>query len=396
VNPTAIRPARQPGQIQQNQKEPLMTDPVYNRLARHLDDLPGGFPATESGVEKRILNRLFTPEEARLALYTTLISEPPRVVARRAGMGVDEAARQLEAMAKKGLLLRVEETPGAPEYMAAQYVVGIWEFHVNDLDPDLIRDMDEYKPHLMETAWIKPQLRTIPVEQSVAADLHVTTYERAEALVENHTVFSINPCICRKERRIVGKGCGRPVESCLTFGSAAEYAIANGYGRACSKEEVLAFLKKADDLAMVLQPGNSKDVNFICCCCGCCCGVLTTLKKLPRPAERVSSPFLARADAETCSGCGLCEERCQMDAIAMVDGRVSLNTDRCIGCGLCVTTCPAGSLTLERKPEPVQAKVPKDAVAAAIAHSRARGKLGTAELVKLVVKSKMDRLLAPR
>jgi Na+-translocating ferredoxin:NAD+ oxidoreductase subunit B len=39
-----------------------MTQTVYEQLARHLDDLPAGYPATESGVELRILRRLFTPE----------------------------------------------------------------------------------------------------------------------------------------------------------------------------------------------------------------------------------------------------------------------------------------------------------------------------------------------
>ena len=28
--------------------------------------------------------------------------------------------------------------------MAAQYIVGIWEFQVNDLDKELIQDMEEY------------------------------------------------------------------------------------------------------------------------------------------------------------------------------------------------------------------------------------------------------------
>ena len=37
---------------------------VYTRLREHLDRLPAGFPATESGVELRILKRLFTPDEA--------------------------------------------------------------------------------------------------------------------------------------------------------------------------------------------------------------------------------------------------------------------------------------------------------------------------------------------
>jgi hypothetical protein len=42
---------------------------VYEALREHLDSLPAGFPATESGVEIRILKRLFSPEEAELARH---------------------------------------------------------------------------------------------------------------------------------------------------------------------------------------------------------------------------------------------------------------------------------------------------------------------------------------
>ncbi len=45
---------------------------IYRKLAQHLDDLPAGFPSTESGVELRILRRLFTPENGR----TRLTSDP--------------------------------------------------------------------------------------------------------------------------------------------------------------------------------------------------------------------------------------------------------------------------------------------------------------------------------
>jgi ferredoxin len=36
---------------------------VYRALREHLDSLPAGFPATSSGVEIRILKRLFNPAE---------------------------------------------------------------------------------------------------------------------------------------------------------------------------------------------------------------------------------------------------------------------------------------------------------------------------------------------
>ena len=41
-------------------------DDIYTQLAHFLDSLPAGYPSTESGVELRILRKLFTPEEAAL------------------------------------------------------------------------------------------------------------------------------------------------------------------------------------------------------------------------------------------------------------------------------------------------------------------------------------------
>jgi len=43
----------------------MMDSKHYTNLAEHLDKLPGGFPPSETGAEIRLLERLFTPEEAR-------------------------------------------------------------------------------------------------------------------------------------------------------------------------------------------------------------------------------------------------------------------------------------------------------------------------------------------
>ncbi|MBW2077453.1 MAG: hypothetical protein JRI71_07875 [Deltaproteobacteria bacterium] len=155
---------------------------IYQKLAHHLDNLPGGFPPTENGVELRILRRLFSPEEAELALHLTLIPEEPRVIARRAKIEIDEAADRLEEMAGKGLIFRLQFAERPPRYMASQYAIGIWEYHVNDLDPQLIRDMNDYIPAFfdMETWKKAPQLRTVPVRKSIDTTREVLTYENAE------------------------------------------------------------------------------------------------------------------------------------------------------------------------------------------------------------------------
>jgi electron transport complex protein RnfB len=369
---------------------------IFRKLAKHLDNLPGGFPPTESGVEMRILRRLFRPEEAELATHLTLIPEEARVIARRAKMPVSDAAARLDEMARKGLVFNIASNKRAALYMAAQFVIGIWEYHVNDLDPELIRDMNEYLPALVAPWEKSPQLRTIPVGRSITAEMNVLPYEMAERLISEQKHFLVAPCICRKEHKMVGKGCDKPEESCLVLGWGVDYYRRNGIGRVITKEETLEILKRADEAGLVLQPSNAKKIVNICCCCGCCCQVLKNVKQHPRPASLVSSPFVVAHNTETCKSCGKCIPRCQMEALYLDGDRVVLQSERCIGCGLCVSTCPTRSLTLVRKPETEQPEVPRDIVEASLKLARSRGKLGALSLAKMQLQSKLDRLLAAK
>ena len=376
-----------------------MASDVYERLARFLDDLPAGFPATDSGVGLRILRRLFTPEEAELALYLTLLAEPARVIARRARIPVEEATQRLEEMERKGLMFVYHRDGREPKYMATHFAVGIYEFQVNRLNPELVQDLEEFKPAWFDqTGWGRaPQLRTVPVGESIDAQVEVMPYERAEALVRDQKRFAVGPCICRQEAQIAGRGCDMPMETCLIMGSAATYYVHNGLGRTIDQAEALAILTRAEEAGLVLQPSNAQKAMNICTCCGCCCGILTNVKRHPRPASLVASPFVAALDAEACEGCGACELRCQMEAVYLAsDGRASLDLDRCIGCGLCVPTCPTGALSLARKPRAEQPFVPRDLVDMNIKLGQARHKLTVPGMVSMLVRSKMDRLLAPR
>ena len=375
-----------------------MTADVYERLAEHLDNLPAGYPRTESGVEMRILRQLFTPEEAELAVSLSLIEEEARVVARRAKLPVAEVAGRLEAMEKKGLIFSFQRDGSPPKYQATPFAVGFYEFQVNRLDPENVKDYEEYLSSWLDhDLWAKiPQTRTIPVGESIDAEAEILSYERAEELVRAHRRFAVAPCICRRERRIAGEGCDKPLESCLSFGTAAKYYVRNELGREISREEALQILQGAEKAGLVLQPGNAKKPQFICACCGCCCGILGNIKRHPRPAEIVSSPFVAAVDVDECDACGICETRCQMEAISVDTGYALVDLGRCIGCGLCVTTCPSEAIVLTRKPAAEQRPVPRDVVDTNIKLAQARGKLGAGEMVAMFVKSRVDRLLAPR
>jgi electron transport complex protein RnfB len=350
-----------------------MTD-AYQFLAQHLDRLPGGFPATASGVELRILKRLFTPQEAVIAAGLTLMPEPAEPIADRLHMEAKSLAETLYAMSRKGLIFRL--TKGEkPLYMAAQFVIGIWEYHVNDLDRDLIADFNEYAPHLMKDTLAKTrtqQLRVVPVSQSLSADMKVMPYEVAEEIIRTQKKIVVAPCICRKEHHMAGKGCDFPLETCFSFGAGAHYYEENGWGRAISQDQALNILKQGIEAGLVLQPGNSQKPVNICMCCGCCCQILKNLKRLDAPAAVVASNWFAAVDETACTACQSCAQRCQMDAITVGEtARIDLN--RCIGCGLCVAACQFEAMALMEKDPSRRATPPKNTVETYVRIAQERG-----------------------
>ncbi len=76
-----------------SEKEEKLSLNVYTKLREHLDELPAGFPATETGVEIRILKRLFDPAEAELARHVTMKLEPASAIALRARVDEKKAGK---------------------------------------------------------------------------------------------------------------------------------------------------------------------------------------------------------------------------------------------------------------------------------------------------------------
>jgi len=338
----------------------IIEEVIYKKLAEHLDHLPNGFSSSDPTADLRLLQRLFSTEEAELAVHLTLDREEARVIAGRADLPLDETEKRLDEMAHKGLIFSVQQEDYSTLYQAVPFVIGIFEFQINHLSKDLIRDLAYYwraRDEKADTETI-PQIRTIPIGESIDPHLEVFSYEQVHALVTSKHRFAVAPCICRRTAKMTGGGCGAPEESCLVFDEWTDYYIRDGRGRPIDRSEVFEILKRADHANLVLQPSNSKDPCFICCCCGCCCGILGGLKNHPKPSEVVASAFIAVLDTGHCTGCWVCLERCQMQALTEEINRVVLNTNRCIGCGLCVSTCPSEALTLVRKAEQVQKEIP--------------------------------------
>ncbi len=330
----------------------MATADVYEQLREHLDNLPVGYPKTKSGVELRILRRLFTKEEAEMAMHLTYSPETVDTIAKRANRPTKEIEPLLEQLANKGLIFRSRKG-GVTHYRAEWFVIGIYEHQVKNMTKELAEDFEQYMDEALRDELVENahphQLRIIPINDSLSPSVNVLPYEDAREIIKRQSKIAVAPCVCRVEKDALGQGCDKPKESCIIFSTGAYYYIENGYGREITTDEALEILDNAQEEGLVCSPSNDQKGFVICNCCGCCCGILTNLKKLPKPSLILASNYYAEVDIDSCTACETCLDRCQMDAISIEGDVANIDLDYCIGCGLCVTTCSPEALSLKQK-----------------------------------------------
>jgi len=335
-------------------------DQVYIKLQKHLDNQAVGFPATKTGVEIRILKHIFTPEEAEIASFLSYKFEPLEIIHSRVEhlvASLDELEKTLDRIQKKGGI-EFKTKNGKKHYCNAPLLIGMYEFQLNRLTPEFIKDFDDYTSdknfgiEFLSTEL--PQMRTIPVAKSIKPQHNVSTFDEVTTLLqEAEEPFAILECICRKKKSIEGKSCDVTdrKDTCLAIGSMADMVLLSGTGREISRNEAMSIIDRNQKQGLVLQPSNTEKAEFICSCCGCCCGMLDLHKNLPKPLDFWASNFQAVVDTDTCEGCGTCEEWCQVGAVSVSENNqhAVVDLNRCLGCGVCVSNCPTESISLFKK-----------------------------------------------
>lgn len=349
-----------------------MNDDLYGRLADALNALPNGFPRTATGVELRILQKIFSPEEAVLAVQLRGEMEPLDSIAQRLGMAEDEALAALKAMARRGLVWG-DKHEGKRRYRLAPFVVGIYEAHLGQMDHEFAHLFEEYMA-AGGTAGImglQPALHRVVPARGAAKTEWILPYDDVKALLMEGKTFRVRDCICRVQQKLVGKGCDKPVHTCLAFYNIPLPPDPNDV----TLEGALALLDMAEEAALVHTVSNvAQGVNYVCNCCGCCCGILRGITEYGLADSVAAANYYAVVDGETCTGCGICETRCQVGAIAVGgEGVAVVERARCIGCGLCASGCPEEAVALHLKPETEIVHPPEDFAAWERARLRNRG-----------------------
>jgi Na+-translocating ferredoxin:NAD+ oxidoreductase RNF subunit RnfB len=324
----------------------------YQALAERLDRIPNGFPRTKSGVELKILARLFTPEEADLASSMSLKHQPVKTIAENNSLEEFKVKPLLINMVKKGLIdLKKEEGVGL-SFGLIPFVVGFYERQNAKIDKEFAELFEIY----YKEAFYKPMTtdpsvhRIIPIEKTIPVNIDVMPYEKASTYLDSATSWGVLNCICRVQKRLIGQGCKHKLENCLVFSTRPGAFDRMDDIRAITREEALEILAEADREGLVHSTSNTRnEVTYICNCCICSCGVLRGIIEYGSKSSIARSDFYAVVDETICSGCETCIDRCQFNALSIKDGICVVDTVNCYGCGLCVTTCPEEAIGLRLK-----------------------------------------------
>lgn len=326
---------------------------TYRALARQLDAMPNGFPATQTGAELRLLAWMFTPEEARLGSVMTMEPESPDAIASRAGVEPRAAARTLKDMVRHGLVT-MQRGDRVLLFALMPFVVGSYEAQLPRMDGEMAALFEAYfrDSQGMQAVPGPSVHRVLPVGEAIGNNVEIHPYEQAAALVESAKSWGVRQCICRTQQHLLGKGCDAPIENCMVFAPVEGAFDGSDVNRAITKDEALRILREAEEAGLVHSVSNHRSGQYyICNCCTCCCGVLRRVAEFDVPTAIARSAFLAVVDETLCIGCGACEDRCKFGAIAATEGVAVVDPMRCVGCGQCTLVCPVDAISLTRRPE---------------------------------------------
>lgn len=336
-----------------------------------------GFPASDR--LREILEALMTADQVRLAdALPGSVSE----VADRTGVHEDEVRQGLDDLFFKGVVFPKGDFAKREEYRLARHVVQLhdatlatqqlmvpihrsffklWhDFCLEEMYPamvDVYRNLDA------------PPQRIVPAYRSIKELPDVLPHEDFHELLMAQETIAVVPCSCRNRTMSVEQPCTRHGESelwvCLQFGRAAEYVLERGSGRRLTTTQAIEIADTVEDHGLIHMWPNSTAMTgpyTSCQCCDDCCMNQVSARRNDAPIGIMwqKSRFEAYlTDADQCTGCEDCAERCPFDAIEMVEAgngtgfAPSISKEKCFGCGVCVVGCPSGGLEMRvaRPPE---------------------------------------------
>jgi H+/Na+-translocating ferredoxin:NAD+ oxidoreductase subunit B len=340
---------------------------IYERLAAALDALPQGFPRTPSGVELKLIKMSFTPEEVSLAGQLTRFPETAAAIAKRVGLDETRVTEILESLIPRRLVRLDSPGMAAPglaptaegerRYRLGPFLVGWYEANMRLLNKEFAELFEQYVIEGGGERILAPRpgvLGVVPVRGSLKPELMKTMEPHLDidAHFQRHERFLLIPCVCKRERELQGHyECKLPMKRCGFVGLPPQTPLGENV---IDREEANRLLGELEQmghvhLAFYGFTMGAETPQFVgtCNCCSCCCGVFAGMRLVGLSEGPQRSNYRAVIGSEKCIACGVCQERCPVDAIAADEnGKSKVERTKCIGCGACVIGCVSEAIEL--------------------------------------------------
>ncbi|MCY3413565.1 MAG: 4Fe-4S binding protein [Candidatus Heimdallarchaeota archaeon] len=330
----------------------------YIELTKRINKMPQEAPVTDTLME--ILRVLFTEEEAFLVSQLPINFISVERVSKIWKKDLRETEAILDTLADKGIMVDLAPMNGTKVYTLAPPMAGFLEFSLMRTDgkfdrkvlSELYHQYINVEDEFGTALWgLEPAIDRVFVHEEAIQEKHkslILDYERASHIIDTASCITVGTCYCRHKMEHVGKACDNPQDVCLTFNTSAKTLSKHGIAREIDKEEAFQILDNVRQLGLVQIGDNvQQGVNWICNCCSCCCEALLGYTRFGY-SQHIESNFYASVNQELCAACGICEEKCPVDAIT-VEEYSMINLERCIGCGVCTRFCPENGIVMERR-----------------------------------------------
>ena len=304
------------------------------RFAERLHIPPEGLPVAET---------LFSPEEIRFVNALTSdrfgLAEAAAVLRQSTGREPtpEQTDEYLRAEYRRGLLALEDES-------FTRYRLCPFETRLDIFVTTQTERYRAFPPQVREAldAWyFQKYLAGLANAPRPTGDRILPLEEALDYVDAQERPIWFQNCDCRA----LSGGCGKPVNTCITFRSGINTMAHRGLAKRVTKEEAKDVIRRANK-AGLMQTCNE---NGMCNCCGDCCYLFRTQKARPYGLAWPASGEIASLDPQKCIACRRCVKRCNFGAFVFEGGAIRFDPEECRGCALCAQTCPAGAITMERR-----------------------------------------------